>query len=150
MADLHDRANEKLEAALAASGARDPREFYRTRLRELRQADPGAYEQAVAYYTDTLVPRVAAGEGDPLQAWTEYGLRLAELSTPGRPVSVDAEGRAESCDASAPPDRLVLHLPDARRERALLVALPAEPTPAQLATYDLLVERRQKLREEYA
>ena len=46
--DLSRRADERLEAALAESGARDPREFYRERLRELKRADTVAYEGAVA------------------------------------------------------------------------------------------------------
>lgn len=145
MTDLQERANENLEAALSASGARDPREFFRARLRELKQDDAGAYEQAVAYYTHTLVPDVAAGDVDPLVAWTEYGRRLAELSAPGRTLSLDPEGRAEAYEAPAAPDRLVLHLPDGSRGRALLVALPRDPSPAQRAAYDLLVEGRQKL-----
>lgn len=145
MSDTQSRADEKLEEAMAATGARDPREFYRARLRELKQADAEAYDKAVAYYRDTLVPAVASGEAEPLVAWTEYGRELMELTAPGRTMAVDPEGRAEPYRAPAPLDRLVLHLPDARRGRALLVALPPEPTRAQRATYDLLVEGRQVL-----
>ena len=137
-------ADEALEAALAASGARDPREFYRERLRELKRADPGEYETAVAYYRDTLIPGVAEGLHDPLDAWTEYGRRLAASLAPGRTISVDGTGLAH--EYSGPDrDRPVLHLPDEKGARALLVGLPASLSTAQRATYDVLVEGRQKL-----
>ncbi len=144
--DLNARADACLEAALKEAGARDPREFYRERLRELKQANPEGYAAAVAYYRDTLIPLVASGEGDPLAAWTEYGRRLAEAVSPGRTVSVDATGRAHPYQAPAPRDRLVLHLPDAKGGRAILVGLPGELSPAQRATYDVLVAGKQKLR----
>jgi hypothetical protein len=144
--DLNARADTRLEAALKEAGARDPREFYRERLRELKQANPEGYAAAVAYYRDTLIPRVASGEGDPLAAWTEYGRRLAEAVGPGRTVSVDATGRARPYEAPAARELLVLHLPEGKGGRALLVGLPAELTPAQRATYDTLVAGKQKLR----
>jgi hypothetical protein len=144
--DLNERADARLEAALQETGARDPREFYRERLRELKQSNPEGYAEAVAYYRDTLIPRVASGDGDPLADWTEYGRRLAEALSPGRTVAVDGTGRAHPYGAPAPRDRLVLHLPDAKGGRALLVGLPAELTAAQRATYDVLVAGKQKLR----
>ena len=140
------RADARLEAALMEAGARDPREFYRERLRELNQQNPEGYAAAVVYYRDTLIPEVASGQGDPLAAWTEYGRRLAEALSPGRTVSVDATGRAYPYQAPAPRDILVLHLPEAKGSRALLVGLPGELTPAQRATYDVLVGGKQKLR----
>jgi len=144
--DLTARADTRLEAALAEAGARDPREFYRERLRDLKQSNPEGYTQAVAYYRDTLIPAVASGDGDPLAAWTEYGRRLAEALTPGRTVAIDVTGRAHSYQSPAPRDRLVLHLPEAKGSRALLVGLPAELTPAQRATYDVLVSGKQRLK----
>lgn len=144
--DLNARADVRLDEALKEAGARDPREFYRDRLRELKQANPEAYAAAVAYYRDTLIPQVASGEGDPIAAWTEYGRSLAEALAPGRTVAVDGTGRADPYRAPAPRDRLILHLPEGRGGRALLVALPAELTPAQRATYDVLVAGKQKPR----
>jgi hypothetical protein len=145
MSDAHAaRADEALETALAASGARDPREFYRERLRELKRANAREYEVAVAYYRDTLIPEVASGDRDPLAAWTEYGRRLASALAPGRTVSVDPSGRADPYEAPAP-DRLVLHLPSEAGARALLVGLPTALSPAQRSAYDVLVEGRQKL-----
>jgi hypothetical protein len=145
--DLQTEADRKLEAALAATGARDPREFYRDRLRELKQADRQAYEEAVGYYRDTLVPSVAAG-ADPLPAWTEYGRRLAALVAPGRTVTVDRSGVSQPYQQPAPPDGLVLHLPDGRGSgRAVVVGIPTELSRAQRAAYDLLVSGRLTLKE---
>lgn len=142
--DLTPAADRALEAALEAAGARDPREFYRERLRELKRERPGEYESAVAYYRDTLIPEVASGDVDPLVAWTEYGRRLAVALAPGRTVSVDATGFAHE-HGDPDPDRLILHLPDERGARALLVGLPPELTPAQRATYRVLVEGKQRV-----
>ena len=144
--DLTARADRRLEEALAREGARDPREFYRERLRELKQSNPDGYAQAVAYYRDELLPQVADGDGEPLAAWTEYGRRLAEALAPGRTVAVDGTGRSHPYEAPAARDRLVLHFPDGKSTRAILVGLPAELTPAQRATYDVLVSGKQKAR----
>jgi hypothetical protein len=137
-------ADKALEAALAESGARDPREFYRERLRELKQLKPAEYQTAVAYYTETLLPEVAKGEGDPLAAWTEYGRRLAEALTSGRTVAIDRSGRAGPFER-ADREQLVLHLPDDSSARALLVGLPPSLSAAQRATYDVLVAGKQRL-----
>ena len=145
MSDVQAAADKALEESLAETGARDPREFYRERLKELKRVDGSAYETAVAYYRDTLIPEVANGERDALDAWTEYGRRLAVALTPGRTISVDATGLAH--EYSGPErDRLVLHLPDDKGARALLVGLPASLSGAQRATYAVLVEGRQRQR----
>jgi len=136
-------ADRILEEALESTGARDPREFYRARLKELRSADPAAYESAVAYYRDTLIPTVASGAAPALDAWTEYGRRLAEALTPGRTVSIDGSGRSSAFERPGP-DVLVLHLPDDNGARALLVSLPLELSAAQRATYDVLVAGKQR------
>ena len=139
-------ADANFEAALAKSGGRDPREFYRERLRELKEANPAAYEEAVAFYTGELVPTVASGSTDPLAAWLDYGVRLCEWCAPGQPVEIDATGVRHPLSPPTPSDRLVLHIPNDKRTRALLVGLPAELSPAQRATFDLLVQGRLKLR----
>lgn len=144
--DVTAAADRRLEEALAAEGARDPREFYRERLRELKQANPEGYVEAVGFYKDTLIPQVASGEGDPLAAWTEYGRRLAEALAPGRTVAVDGTGFARPYEAPAPRDHLILHLPGGKGGRAILVGLPADLSSAQRATYDILVAGKQKLR----
>jgi len=144
--DVTAEADRRLEEALSAEGARDPREFYRERLRELKQANPDGYAKAVSFYKDTLLPEVASGRGDPLAAWTEYGRHLAEALAPGRTVAIDGSGRARPYEAPSPRDHLILHLPDGKRGRAILVGLPAELSPAQRATYDVLVSGKQRLR----
>lgn len=129
-------AERRLEEALAREGARDPREFYRERLKELRQADPDGYERAVAHYRDTLLPSIASGEADPLDAWTEYGRTLATALAPGRTLRIDRTGKAHPYEGPSRED-LVLQLPE--KGRAVLVALPASLSPAQRATFDVLV-----------
>jgi hypothetical protein len=135
-------ADAALEAALQASGARDPREFYRERLRELKRLRPHEYDSAAAYYTETLIPQVARGEREPLEAWTEYGRRLAVALAPGRTVGIDETGSARPWEGGL--DRLVLHLPDENGARALLVGLPPQLSDAQRATYDVLVAGKQR------
>lgn len=148
MADSVAAAAERaLETALAGSGARDPREFYRERLRELKRSRPEEYQKAVAYYTDTLLPDVAERRTDALAAWTEYGRRLADALAPGRTVEIDETGRARPYDGSAGA-RLILHLPQDGGARALLVALPRTLSLAQRATYDVLVGGRQRIGSE--
>lgn len=143
MTDLTAQANANLEAALERTGARDPREFYRERLRDLKRENPQGYETAVTYYTETLLPQVAAGDVDPLECWTAYGLRLAEALAKGRTVAVDTSGVALPFDGPAG-DRLILHLPDENGARAILVGLPPKLTSAQRATYDVLVAGKHK------
>lgn len=141
--DLSAEADRLLEIALAESGARDPREFYRERLRELKQLDRSRYDKAVESYREVLIPEVASGRTDPLLAWTEYGVRLASLLTPGRTLRIDASGRAHTFSSEAR-DGLILHLPDEKGRRALLVSLPGELSRAQRATYDVLVSGKQR------
>lgn len=145
--DAVKEADRRLQEALEARGARDPREFYRERLRALKDQDAQGYEEAVSYYRDTLIPQVAEGSVDPLVAWTRYGRRLAESTAPGRTVAVDDSGQAAPWSDPPPLDHLILHLPDDAGQRALLVGLPPELTEAQRATYDVLVAGRQKLRD---
>lgn len=130
--------------ALEASGARDPREFYRARMLELRQADPDAFARARTYYEETLVPTVASGSVDPIQEWLDFGRLLAEWTAPGRTVMIDGSGRAAPWDSPVPLDRLVLHLPEGRGS-AIPVGIPPELTPAQRATWDLLVKMKREL-----
>ncbi len=136
-------AEKVLEAALAETGARDPRDFYRERLRELKRTHPDEYQRAVSYYTDTLLPEVAERRRDPLVAWTEYGRRLAEALAPGRTVRIDDSGRAHLYDAPAA-DGLIVHLPDDKGARALLVSLPRALSASQRAAYDVLVSGKQR------
>lgn len=137
--DLHARADARFAEALAATGARDPRDYYRARLRDLRRSNPRGYADAVGYYQTTLVPSIAERGADPLAAWQEFGLLLARLTAPGRPVAVDRTGRSRPFEPPGEPQDMVLHLPDAGNARALLVGLPPTPSAAQTATHDWLV-----------
>ena len=148
--ELHDRADRIFEEALGQTGAKDPREFYRARLREMKADNPEAYREAVAYYENDLVPSIAEAGDDPLMAWQRFGCRVAELTVTGTPIEIDATGRRRPYAPPTPLDRLVLHLPQESSGRALVVGLPPELFAAQLATYDLLVGGRQKVRDEGA
>lgn len=143
--DLQAKADARFAAALAGADARDPRDYYRARLRDLRRSNPKGYADAVAYYQSTLVPSIAEHEADPLAAWREFGLLLARLTAPGRPVAVDAGGRSRPFEPPGEAGDLVLHLPDARNARALLVGLPPKPSAAQMATHNWLVLGRRAL-----
>jgi hypothetical protein len=145
-----DRADHIFEEALGKTGAKDPREFYRKRLHEMKADDPDAYREAVAYYENELVPSIAETGDDPLMAWQQFGCRIAQLTIPGSPVEVDPTGRRVPHTPPTSADRMVLHIPDGSKGRALVVGLPPELTAAQLATYDLLVGGRQKMRDEGA
>ena len=143
--DLQKKADARFAAALAAGGARDPRDYYRARLRDLKQSNPQGYADAVAYYQTMLVPSIAEDGADPLVAWRDFGLLLARLSAPGRAVAVDPGGRSRPFEPPGEAEDMILHLPDARNTRALLVGLPPEPSPAQMATHNWLVLGRRAL-----
>jgi len=149
--ELHARADQIFDKALGRTGAKDPREFYRKRLREMRVDNPEAYREAVTYYEEALVPSIAEAAGDdPLAAWQLFGCRMAELTVSGTPVEIDTTGQRLPHMPPTPTDRMVLHIPEGSKGRALVVGLPPELSPAQLATYDLLVSGRQKMRDEGA
>jgi len=143
--DLQQKADARFAAALAASGARDPREYYRTQLRELKRSNPEGYDQAVGYYQDELVPSIAERDADPVEAWLAYGLLIARLAAPGRAVAIDPTGRSRPLESSGPVDDMILHVPDARHAPALLVGLPPKPSSAQMATHRWLVAGRRAL-----
>jgi hypothetical protein len=134
------RADHRLAQALEVSGGRDPRDLYRERLRVLRETDPAAYRRALQHFEEQLIPRVANDQFDPLTEWLEYGRLLADLAVPGRAVQVDPTGRARDYAPPVPPVDLVLHLPASSRDPVSVLRLPGELSPAQRATYELLVE----------
>jgi len=143
--DLNTRADQRLEAALAETGARDPRQAYRTLLRQLKQRDEATYARAVTHWRTTVIEPLGRGEGDPLRLWLSFGVGLVETLHPGRAVKIDEGGIAHPLDEPPGWDALVLHLPEDPGERAVPVVLPPEPTPAQTATLHLLVEGRLSL-----
>ena len=145
--ELHARADQIFDEALGRTGAKDPREFYRKRLREMKVDSPESYREAVTYYEEELVPSIADAGDDPLAAWQRFGCRMAELTVAGTPVEIDTTGQRLPHEPPTPADRMVLHIPEGSKGRALVVGLPPELSPAQLATYDLLVNGRQKMRD---
>lgn len=138
---IRSQADARFEAALEKAGARDPRDFYRTQLLELRKANPDGYRAAVRYFEKELVPAVARADSDPIAEWLEYGRLLASLRIDGSTVMIDPSGLARPYARPVPQDDLVLHLPTSTREGALAVGLPPNLSPAQTATYHLLVSR---------
>lgn len=138
---VRERADRRFAEALESTGAPDPRERYREWLKALRARDEGAFRKALDYFEQELVPAVAREDSDPLAAWTEYGMRLAQRLLPGEAVRIDATGRSRPCDPSAAIEELVLHLPRAARDAALPVRLPPRLSTAQQAAYDLLVRQ---------
>ena len=143
--DLTAAADQLLTEALEASGARDPRDYYRERLKELKDIDPEKYDEAIEYYRDRLVPFGGSRETARLIAWTEYGKFLAESLMQGKTVSIDQDGLAHPYKPDASSGKLTLHLPQSGAGgRAVLVGLPNELSPAQKATYDVLVSGRHR------
>ncbi len=134
-------ADERFARALAESGARDPRDFYRQQLRELREHDENAFRRALDHYESRLVPAVAAGASDPLGEWLEYGRLLAQLRADGTTVQIDRGGRSRPYAPPVPVEELVLHLPTSTREPALPVGIPPQLSPAQRAAFELLVKQ---------
>lgn len=141
--DLRARADERFERALKQTGARDPRGFFRDQLRDLKENDAEAYRRAVRYFQETLIPTVADEGSDPVAEWLEYGRVLASLSTPGRTVQIDGGGRARDYARPVPLEAMVLHLPENAARPALVLGIPPKLTPAQRASYDLLVKQSQ-------
>jgi hypothetical protein len=138
--DLPSAADRRFQERLEATGARDPREYYRGMLRELKGSDEAVYRTLVTAYEADVVAAVARGEADPLEAWLTFGVRLAAAhGGEGRTVVIDETGRARGLDGAPAWDQLLLHLPDARGARALPVGLPPELSPPQRAAVDLLV-----------
>lgn len=139
---VQEIAEERFNAAMERTGARDPRPFYREQLKELKALDADAYQQGAAYYQSTLIPRVAEEDSDPIAEWLEYGRFLASLRARGETVQIDPSGRSAPYRKPAPLDHLVLHLPSSAREPGLPVGIPQELSPAQRASYDLLVKQK--------
>jgi hypothetical protein len=131
-------ADSRLESALEEYGFIDPRPAFRERLRQLREANPAAFDAAKRAHDAVM----RAASDDPVTAWIEYGRQLGEQTAPGRMLAIDASGKAEPYRAPAHAGLMVLHVPDDTGTPVLVTALPRAPTPAQTATYDLLVLKK--------
>jgi hypothetical protein len=141
---LRVRADARLEAALRERGVADPRDAYRQRLRALREVDETLFDRAREHYNASVLPALA-GDSDALAEWIDYGRFLAELLAPGRIVAIDRTGRALPYVPPPPADTMLLHVPSDGGRPIVTLALPAAPSPAQQATYDLLVLGRESL-----
>jgi hypothetical protein len=145
MADeLRGTADERLSEALAAGGLADTRPVYRQVLRQLRETHPTAFEKALRHYDEVVLPELGGG-ADPVDAWIAYGAWLAGLTAAGRVVSVRTDGRAGEYRPPYGAGDLVLHIPESAADPVLLLMRSAAPSPAQQATYDLLVAGRVSL-----
>lgn len=140
--DPKPRADARLEAALQDSAQADPRPLYRPALRHLKDRDRAAFDDALRYFEEELIPAVA-GEADPLEAWLEYGRRLARALGDGRLLELDSTGRARPVPDPSAATGLVLHLPDDAGVPALVLRRPKALSKAQQAAIELLVDRRQ-------
>jgi hypothetical protein len=143
-ADLRARAEAHLQQAAASLDLADPRPPLRHRLRQLRETDAAAFEQAIGHYETEVLPRLA---DDALGTWLDYARYLGELTGPGRLMSVDARGRAETFRPPVQRGTLVLYLPEADAADVIVAAAPLECAPPQQATMDLLVEKRLVLQD---
>lgn len=135
-------ADQRLLAALERRALRDPRDPLRARMRALK--DTPSFPEHVRYYEEVLVPSIVAGDVDPVEAWEEFGRRIAAAGGKGREVAVDAEGRA-SAPGRPGDDGLLLFIPADAAQPALPLRVPVRTSPAQDATLALLVEGRQRL-----
>lgn len=136
--NLKERADARLEAALATAGLEDSRPVLRARLRRLKGEDQVAFAQAVKSYEEEVVPALADGPA-PLDAWLGFARTLGERTGAGRLVAIDATGRAAPYADPYRPGDLVVHLPDDPAAPALAAALPAAASDQQRAAYDLLI-----------
>lgn len=142
MTDPKTRADARLDTALQDADRADPRPLYRPALRYLRDRKPEAFREALRYFEEDLIPAVA-GEADPLAAWLDYGRRLTEALGEGRTVELDSTGRARPVAEPADARGLVLHVPDDTGAPVLALRHPRDPSKAQQAAFELLVEGRQ-------
>jgi hypothetical protein len=138
-------ADRRFEEAVEATGARDPRDFYRQALRDLKEPNPAGYARAVAHFQNVLVPGIVSGDLEPVKAWREYGRLIAEETAAGTTVEIDETGRSRPYSPDSAMSLLVLHLPDEKGARAILVSLPPSPSPAQRASFELLVRGKQRV-----
>jgi hypothetical protein len=136
-------AEARLEAAAARLGLADPRPALRERLRQLRDTQPELFRRAIEHYEATVLP--ALTDDEPLAGWLEYGRFIGQLTGNGRLTAIDADGRAAPHRPPAGAGMVVLFLPEDTAVGALLVAAPLQPSAAQQATIQLLVERKLSL-----
>lgn len=136
------QADARLETALAAADYRDPRPFYRSALKYLREHDEEGFRRALGYFDEELVPAVAE-DADPLMAWAEYGTLLGRTLGAGRIMELDSTGQASPLESVKGARGLVLYIPDDPAPPVLVLRYPTNASAAQHAACELLVTGRQ-------
>jgi hypothetical protein len=136
----------RLVDAFARLGLVDPRESYRSVLRELRARDADAFSRATTHYQRQVLPALVSVE-DPVAAWIDYGRIIGEMTAPGRMMSVDSTGRAFPFSSPVRGGELVVFVPDDGTRGAFAAAVPSDLSPAQKATLSLLVDARLALQD---
>jgi hypothetical protein len=137
---LRATAEARLEHAAAALELSDPRPPYRERLRHLREVHPAAFQRAVDYYENDVLPAMTAG--DAIAAWLDYARVLASTTAEGALHVIDETGRAALYNSQLSPRSLVLFIPEDTSEAVLVAAQPLQVSRPQQATLDLLVGRK--------
>lgn len=147
MTDIRKAAAARLDEALSAANALDPRDSFRDALRALKERDAAKFEEAKRHFEGFVVPRVAEPDSDPLAEWLKYGYELARRSGAGALHAIDPSGLARPAEEGEPPGpgELLLFIPNDGRTPVLELAGPASPTPPQEATRDLLVRGKLSL-----
>ena len=145
---MTDTSAEAYGKALKQSGLEDLQPRCRRLLVQLRAKDKTAYDEAVEQYRSKV--RSVSGDGNVLSAWIAYGSWLAERLASGKLVEISDQGLADDVQDPArfgasdqnpvAPGTMLIHLPDNHKRRAFVIAIPAEPSDAQLATAKLLCE----------
>jgi hypothetical protein len=137
--DVRNRADARLEEALGRAQLADPRPALRERLRQLKERDETAFEEARRYFEESVLARVGGGEDDPILAWIDYGVMLAELTAGGRVLAVSPDGRASDWSPPYRAGELILYMPHETRTAVTVLASPLVLSAPQQATVDLLV-----------
>jgi hypothetical protein len=135
-------AETRLTDAAAALRLADPRPRLRERLKQLREERADSFNRAVEHYEQAVLPRLAAEEQEPLSVWLEYARFIGQSTANGRLLAIGDDGAAAAFRPPVAPGVLFLFVPDDNAVPAFIAAQPLQPSPAQLATIDLLVGRR--------
>ena len=90
----------------------------------LKEHDQERFAQALRHYDEIVLPALAGGQ-DVFEAWVQYGQTLANLSAPGRMMTVDETGRAVAFAAPVRAATLILHVPDDNTMPIFVAAMPA-------------------------
>jgi hypothetical protein len=142
-AETRTQAEQRLADAAATLRLMDPRPPLRATLKQLRERQMDAFTRAVAHYEEQVLPRLAAEE--PMAVWLEYVRFVGQLTANGRLTAIGDDGAATSFKPPLAPGTLVLFLPEDTTVPAFIAAQPQQPSAAQHASMQLLVEGKLSL-----